>query len=167
MKLLIFSILVIVQYLMDRFTSKCATYTGEVLLFIHHIMAVYIYFGPFFFNPFYHLIFCIILLFHWYTYEACIVTRWTNYYCGVDIKRPLSAQNDCFWWGYQNFSQINKPYNTFQRIVRGYESKHKKEIKFAKDMVICTLFKQPLSNNKILAGIFDNEGKILELFESN
>ena len=89
MKLLIFSILVIVQYLMDRFTSKCATYTGEVLLFFHHIMAVYIYFGPFFFNPFYHLIFCIILLFHWYTYEACIVTRWTNYYCGVDIKRPF------------------------------------------------------------------------------
>ena len=47
MKLLIFSILVIVQYLMDRFTSKCATYTGELLLFFHHIMAVYIYFGPF------------------------------------------------------------------------------------------------------------------------
>ena len=23
---------------------------------------------------------------------------------GVDISRPLSAQNDCFWWGYQNFS---------------------------------------------------------------
>ena len=89
MKLLIFSVLVIIQYLMDRLTSTCATYTGEVLLYLHHIMAIYIYFGPFFFNPFYHLIFCIILLFHWYTYEACIVTRWTNYYCGVDIKRPF------------------------------------------------------------------------------
>ena len=26
---------------------------------------------------------------------------------GVDVSRPLSAQNDCFWWGYQNFSKIN------------------------------------------------------------
>lgn len=89
MKLLIFSLLVIVQYLMDRFTSTCATYTGEVLLFFHHIMAVYIYFGPLFFNPFYHLLFCVILLIHWHTYKACIVTKWTNYYCGVDMDRPF------------------------------------------------------------------------------
>ena len=89
MKLLIFSLLVIVQYLMDRFTSTCATYTGEVLLFFHHIMAVYIYFGPLFFNPFYHLLFCVILLIHWHTYKACIVTKWTNYYCGVDMNRPF------------------------------------------------------------------------------
>ena len=27
---------------------------------------------------------------------------------GVDITRPLSAQNDCFWWGFQNFSRIQK-----------------------------------------------------------
>ena len=89
MKLVIFNILVIVQYLMDRLTSTCATYTGEVLLFLHHIMSVYIYFGPFFFNPLYHLLFCIILLIHWYTYESCIVTRWTNYYCDVDMNRPF------------------------------------------------------------------------------
>ena len=38
---------------------------------------------------------------------------------GVDVSRPLSAQNDCFWWGYQNFSDLDKPYNTFVRIVRG------------------------------------------------
>ena len=43
---------------------------------------------------------------------------------GVDITRPLSAQNDCFWWGYQDFSTLEKPYKTFIRIVRGYESEH-------------------------------------------
>ena len=32
---------------------------------------------------------------------------------GVDLSRPLSAQNDCFWWGYQNFSLINKPLQHF------------------------------------------------------
>ncbi len=86
---------------------------------------------------------------------------------GVDITRPLSAQNDCFWWGYQNFSKINKPYNTFIRIVRGYQSNKTNELENSKNKVICTLFKQPLTNNMIHAGIFTENGEILELFESN
>ena len=43
---------------------------------------------------------------------------------GVDITRPLSAQNDCFWWGFQNFSKLKEQYKSFLRIVRGYESEH-------------------------------------------
>ena len=86
---------------------------------------------------------------------------------GVDLSRPLSAQNDCFWWGYQNFSQINKPYNTFKRIVRGYQSNEHNDLENSKNRVLCTLFRQPLKNNKILAGIFSKNGEIIELFESN
>jgi len=85
---------------------------------------------------------------------------------GVDISRPLSAQNDCFWWGYQNFSQINKPYNSFQRIVRGYQSEHKYNFDKLKNDVVCTLFKQPLNNMKVLAGIFSEKGDIIDLIES-
>ncbi len=85
---------------------------------------------------------------------------------GVDLSRPLSAQNDCFWWGYQNFSLINKPYFSFKRIVRGYQSNHLNDIENSKSSVLCTLFKQPLSNKKILAGIFSKNGDIIELFES-
>jgi len=85
---------------------------------------------------------------------------------GVDISRPLSAQNDCFWWGYQNFSQINKPYFSFKRIVRGYQSNTHNDIENAKTRILCTLFRQPLENKKILAGIFSKNGDILELFES-
>ena len=95
------------------------------------------------------------------TMEVLFVNR------GVDISRPLSAQNDCFWWGYQNFSQINKPYFSFKRIVRGYQSNPHNDIESSKTKVLCTLFKQPLDNKKILAGIFDKNGNILELFESN
>ena len=84
----------------------------------------------------------------------------------MDITRPLSAQNDCFWWGFQNFSKIKKPYNSFTRIVRGYQSKHANELEQAKNQVICTLFKQPLDNNIVFTGIFGENGEILELFES-
>ncbi len=86
---------------------------------------------------------------------------------GVDITRPLSAQNDCFWWGYQNFSKIDKPYNSFIRIVRGYESTNYNGLENSKNEVICTLFKQPLSNGTIYAGIFAENGDILDLIESN
>ncbi len=86
---------------------------------------------------------------------------------GVDITRPLSAQNDCFWWGYQNFSKIDNPYNSFVRIVRGYQSNLENELEQSKKRVVCTLFKQPLSNNSVFAGIFDKNGDIIDLFESN
>ncbi len=86
---------------------------------------------------------------------------------GVDITRPLSAQNDCFWWGFQNFSKIDKPYKSFIRIVRGYESIHSNELEQSKNKIVCTLFKQPLSNNNIYAGIFSESGDILDLFESS
>ena len=85
---------------------------------------------------------------------------------GVDISRPLSAQNDCFWWGYKNFSTIQKPYKTFLRIVRGYESKQTNKLEISKNNIVCTLFKQPLSNNRILCGIFSENGEILDLFEN-
>jgi len=85
---------------------------------------------------------------------------------GVDTSRPLSAQNDCFWWGYQNFSNLNQPYGTFIRIVRGYKSSNNKEITDINKKIVCSLFNQPLNNPKILAGIFDDSGKILDLFES-
>ncbi len=96
-----------------------------------------------------------------YTKKILFVNR------GVDITRPLSAQNDCFWWGFQNFSKIQEPYNTFVRIVRGYESEHRNKLDISKKNTVCTLFKQPLSNKNILCGIFAENGEILDLFENN
>ena len=95
-----------------------------------------------------------------YTKKILFVNR------GVDITRPLSAQNDCFWWGFQNFSRIQNPYNTFLRIVRGYESEHLSQSDNSKNNVVCTLFKQPLSNKNVLCGIFGENGEILDLFEN-
>jgi serine/threonine protein phosphatase 1 len=86
---------------------------------------------------------------------------------GVDISRPLSAQNDCFWWGYQNFSDLDKPYKTFTRIVRGYKSSENNNLDNIKNKIVCSLFKQPLTCDKILAGNFNESGDILDIFESS
>lgn len=43
---------------------------------------------------------------------------------GVDVRRPLSAQHDSFWWGAGNFAAIDSPYEGFGRIVRGYDPGH-------------------------------------------
>ncbi len=86
---------------------------------------------------------------------------------GVDISRPLSAQSDCFWWGYQNFSKLNKPYSTFVKIVRGYEASLNDSLNNIQNKVVCSLFKAPLTDNKVMAGLFNDSGEILDLFESN
>jgi len=86
---------------------------------------------------------------------------------GVDITRPLSAQSDCFWWGYHNFSQLNKTYRTFKKIVRGYESSIPKKMTNFREKTVFSLYKGPLSDKKVLAGLFNDSGEILDLFESN
>lgn len=41
---------------------------------------------------------------------------------GIDVSRPLAAQGDVFWWGGRSFARIDAPYETFRRIVRGYDA---------------------------------------------
>jgi serine/threonine protein phosphatase 1 len=85
---------------------------------------------------------------------------------GVDITRPLSAQNDCFWWGYHNFSKINKSYTTFRKIIRGYESSIVSNFDNIQEKIVCSLYQGPLSSDNIIAGKFNDSGQILDLFES-
>ena len=43
---------------------------------------------------------------------------------GIDVTRPLSAQNDSFWWGVSDFADIDAPYAGFTRVVRGFDQAH-------------------------------------------
>ena len=82
-KYIVFSSFISFQYLWDRLTSNCLFMKGELLLFIHHIVGVYIYLGGFLFNPVYHLIFVMIIVVHWITNNnRCELTVITNKYCG-------------------------------------------------------------------------------------
>ncbi|MCW8863053.1 MAG: hypothetical protein OQJ76_06770 [Rhodospirillales bacterium] len=44
---------------------------------------------------------------------------------GLDPERPLSEQSDSFWWGGADFAAIDKPYENFRRIIRGYDPRHR------------------------------------------
>ena len=85
---------------------------------------------------------------------------------GVDVTRPLSAQSDCFWWGYHNFSKLEKPYRTFKKIIRGYDPSQLGKFNLNSNKTVFSLYTGPLSNTKILGGIFSDSGDILDLFES-
>ena len=85
---------------------------------------------------------------------------------GVDVSRPLSAQNDCFWWGYHNFSKLDKQYTPFKKIVRGYEPALVEDFDSIRKKMICSLYLGPLTNNKIVAGIFNDSSEIIDIFIS-
>lgn len=79
-KILIF--LTTLQYLIDIQMYPCNGIKGNLILYFHHLVDIYIYFGGFLFNPFNHLIVVIITLLHWVTNDdKCILTEWANSVC--------------------------------------------------------------------------------------
>ncbi len=43
---------------------------------------------------------------------------------GIDLKKPLGAQGDNFWWASENFKNIHQTYDPFKRIIRGFDPTH-------------------------------------------
>jgi hypothetical protein len=42
-------------------------------------------------------------------------------HAGLDPARPLAAQGDAFWWDASGFERIQDRYETFRRVIRGYD----------------------------------------------
>ena len=82
---------------------------------------------------------------------------------GVDTSRPLSAQNDCFWWGFHNFSKTKKPYYNFKRLVRGYDPEKQGP---SKEEVVCSLYKGSGFGGPIVAGLFSTKGDVIDIVEA-
>ena len=57
--------------------------------------------------------------------------------------------------------------NMFRKIIRGYEPSLTNKSNNLKEKTVLSLYKGPLSDKMILAGLFNDSGKILDLFESN
>jgi len=58
-------------------------------------------------------------------YAATEDQRLLFVHAGIDPARPLSQQGDTFWWGDAYFDTIVEPYESFVRIVRGYDRGHR------------------------------------------
>ena len=111
----LFITLILFQYLLDRLTNNCETMKGEIYLFIHHIISIYIIFGGILFNPLYHLIVIILVLIHWFTNNnVCEISTITNNHCQFKETKKF---RDIFY-----FANINK--NTLYLlliIIIGYD----------------------------------------------
>ena len=46
-------------------------------------------------------------------------------HASIDPSRPLSMQGDIFWWDNETFERINRPYQAFKKVVRGYDHKRR------------------------------------------
>lgn len=42
-------------------------------------------------------------------------------HAGIDPARPLGEQGDALWWGHPGWEALEKPYDGFQRVVRGFD----------------------------------------------
>jgi serine/threonine protein phosphatase 1 len=45
-------------------------------------------------------------------------------HAGVDPGKPLDLQRDALWWGGVNLLELEAPYGSFRRIIRGYDRRH-------------------------------------------
>jgi len=43
---------------------------------------------------------------------------------GLDASKPLDLQGDAFWWGGGAFIELPEPYETYRRVVRGFDRRH-------------------------------------------
>jgi serine/threonine protein phosphatase 1 len=45
-------------------------------------------------------------------------------HAGVDPGKPLDLQRDVLWWGGVNILELEAPYGSFRRLIRGYDRRH-------------------------------------------
>ena len=82
---------------------------------------------------------------------------------GLDPQRPLAEQGDSFWWGAASFDQIAAPFQSFHRIVRGYDPRHRGE---RTDSVTVTLDAGCGFDGPLVAAAFDRKGEIVDRLEA-
>lgn len=92
--IIIFIVLTLFSFIMDVLTNTCIfSCSMTFILFIHHIINIFIYFG-WLFNAhnvlLFHVVFPLLVLLHWKTNNnRCFLTQIINEYCGYDDGHPF------------------------------------------------------------------------------
>ena len=90
-KLELFSLLVLIEFILDP-TKKMKTPYCILVLFFHHIISIYAMFGSLIFG--YHLIhfiFLIITCLLFLYYKRCFLTIYTNNICNISQKNTFQS----------------------------------------------------------------------------
>jgi serine/threonine protein phosphatase 1 len=84
-------------------------------------------------------------------------------HAGLDATKPLDLQGDAFWWGGGPFLELDHPYQTYLRVIRGFD-RHRAgmvESTYAVSLDGGSGFAGPL-----MAACFEVNGAVLDLIES-
>jgi len=82
---------------------------------------------------------------------------------GLDASKPLDLQGDAFWWGGGAFLELLEPYETYRRVVRGFDRRHSGlvESPYAVSLDAGSGF-----GGALIAACFGNDGVIVDRLEA-
>ncbi len=82
---------------------------------------------------------------------------------GLDASKPLDLQGDAFWWGGGPFIELLEPYETYRRVVRGFDRHHSGlvESPYAVSLDGGSGF-----GGTLIAACFSNDGVIVDRLEA-
>jgi len=84
-------------------------------------------------------------------------------HAGIDPTRPLTAQNDSFWWGGAGFLDLGQPYAGFRKVVRGFD-RHHGGVQVTPHAV--SLDRGCGTGGPLVCACFDLEGNVVDSFEA-
>lgn len=88
--LIIFVILFSIELYLDDMFISCESLKGKIVIFTHHIIAIYGVFGSFIFGYYlFHIIFTIIIISGFILFGDCLMNTYTNIVCKYNIDTPL------------------------------------------------------------------------------
>jgi len=84
-------------------------------------------------------------------------------HAGLDATKPLDLQGDSFWWGGSQFLELEHPYGTYRRVVRGFDRHHGGLIESA---YAVSIDGGSGFGGTLIAACFASDGRILDRADS-
>ena len=84
-------------------------------------------------------------------------------HAAVEPARPLAGQGDAFWWGAADILELDRPFDGFARVIRGYDRDAQGLVE--REYAV-SLDAGAGRGGRLIAACFEPDGKILEVVEA-
>lgn len=84
-------------------------------------------------------------------------------HASVNPARPLAGQGDSFWWGGTDILELDRPFDGFARVVRGYDRDARGLVEREYGV---SLDAGAGRGGRLIAACFDPSGKVLDILEA-